>query len=128
MLRVLLAVVTLFAFSGSVRAEYYCFGMQRTLARCCCASAAHDDPPAPEPSIERAPCCERRVKDAPASVVRLEGKASWVAKAPLLRTTNDPFVVHTTKSSAFDSPPPIDTGPRAGPRVARYLETSRYLI
>jgi len=128
LLRVLLAIVTLFAFSGSARAEYYCFGMQRTLARCCCASVDHDEPPAPEPSIERAPCCERRVTEAPAPVVRLEGSAASVTKAPLLSVTLDPFVVHAAEARAVASLRPIDTGPRAGPRVALYAKTSRYLI
>ena len=128
MLRVLLAVVTLLAFTGGARAEYFCFGMQRTMARCCCASVDHERAPGSEPSIERAPCCERRVNEAAAPVVRLDGGAPSVEKAPLASVTSAPFVVHDAPASAFASLRAIDTGPRAGPGVARYALTSRYLI
>lgn len=128
MLRVLLAVVTLLAFTGGARAEYFCFGMQRTMARCCCASVDHERAPKSEPSVERAPCCERRVNDVAAPLVRLDGSAPAVPKAPLTSMTSAQFVLHVAPVSTLASPRPIDTGPRAGPRVAVYARTSRYLI
>lgn len=126
MLRVLLPVVTLLAFTGSARAEYFCFGMQRTLARCCCA-VEPAGAPEPQPSLDRAPCCERRVKEASAPVVRLDGSSLSVPKAPLAALT-EPFVVRASSVQVRPHARPVDWGPRAGPAVALYARTSRYLI
>jgi hypothetical protein len=126
-LQVLLAVVTLLAFTSGARAEYFCFGMQRTMARCCCA-AEHESAQDPGPSADRAPCCERRIKDSPAPVVRLDGGAPSVPKAPLAGVVVHPFVVHAATATSAASTRPVDGGPRAGPGVALYARTSRYLI
>jgi hypothetical protein len=129
MLRVLLAVVTLIAFTGGARAEYFCFGMQRTMARCCCpASTEHESANEPFPSVDRAPCCERRIKEVTAPVGRFDGGSPSVPKAPLATVMSDPFVVHPGPANVFASLRPVDWGPRAGPDIALYARTSRYLI
>jgi hypothetical protein len=129
MLRVLLAVVTLLAFTGGARAEYFCFGMQRTMARCCCAaSTEHASANDPIPSVDRAPCCERRIKEATAPVGRLDASSHSVPKAPLATVMNDPFVVHAGPAKVLASQRPVDWGPRAGPDIPLYARTSRYLI
>src|SRR5687768_15599910 len=130
MLRVLLAVVTLLAFTGGARAEYFCFAMQRTMARCCCAAASTEHVRAndPVPSVDRAPCCERRIKEAPAPVGRLDGSSHSVPKAPLATVMTDPFVVHAGPAKRLASLRPVDWGPRAGPDIPLYARTSRYLI
>lgn len=129
MLRVLLAVVTLLAFTGGARAEYFCFGMQRTMARCCCAALAEPaSAKEPGPSVDRAPCCERRIKEATAPVGRLDGSSPSVSKAPPVATIAGAFVVHAATARSFAAPRPVDFGPRAGPGDALYARTSRYLI
>jgi hypothetical protein len=84
--------------------------------------------PEPEPRIERAPCCERRVKGAPAPAVRLDGSANVVPKAPIAQVTLEPFPVRAAPASPFASHRPVATGPRAGPSVALHAQTCRYLI
>jgi hypothetical protein len=124
----LIAVATLLALSQSARAEFFCFGMQRTMARCCCGTDERVDPPEPEPSIERAPCCERRVSEASAPPVRLDGNAPSVAKAPPALAPNSMPTFRDVLVSRPASQRPIDSGPRAGPSLAVYQRTSRYLI
>jgi hypothetical protein len=124
----LLAVAMLLALSQSGRAEFFCFDMQRTMARCCCGTDERVDPPEPEPSVERAPCCERRVSEANAPPVRLDGSTPSVEKAKIALAPSSRPALRAMLTSRPASQRRIDTGPRAGPALALYARTSRYLI